>query len=119
MKTYQTNEWSDLETAVTLTLSKGGQTNDKQNETFFLSFRLENGDELLEPYFCQVDLNIYEDSLEITEVPPLIAYIQSTLNADKMTDEIVLKLANFLEEKLAAHGVIEISKETGLFVCKP
>ncbi|KAA3660968.1 MAG: class I SAM-dependent methyltransferase [Chloroflexi bacterium] len=90
----------------------------KRDETFFLAFRLENGGELLEPYFCQVDLNIYEDGLQVTEVPPLMAYILSTI-ADKMTDDIVSKLVNFLEEKLAAHGVIEISKETCLFVCKP
>jgi hypothetical protein len=80
---------------------------------------LENGGELLEPYFCQVDLNVYEDSLQITEVPPLIAYILSTMNADKITDDILAKLTNFLQEKLATAGVIKISKETGLFVCRP
>ncbi len=91
----------------------------QRDETFFLPFRLENGGELLEPYFCQVDLNVYEDGLQVTEVPPLIAYILSTMNADKITDDILSKLTNFLEEKLATDGIIEISKETGLFICKP
>lgn len=91
----------------------------KRDEKFFLSFRLENGGELLDPYFCQVDLNYYEDGLHVTEVEPLIAYILSTFNAHEIADDILSKLTNFLEAKLAADGVIKISKETCLFVCKP
>ena len=87
--------------------------------TFFLSFRLENGAELLAPYFAQIDLYNYADSLRVTEVPPLVAYILSTIDAAKITDDIVTRLTDYLEQKLTADGVIKISKATGLFVCQP
>ena len=91
----------------------------KRDEKFSLSFRLENGGELLEPYFSQVDLNYYEDGLDVTEVPPLVAYILSAISSKVLTDEIVAKLTVFLEEKLAQDGVIKITKESCLFVAKP
>ena len=91
----------------------------KRDEKFSLSFRLENGGELLEPYFSQVDLNYYEDGLDVTEVPPLVAYILSTISSKVLTDEIVAKLTAFLEGKLAQDGVIKITKDSCLFVAKP
>ncbi|MCZ7671196.1 MAG: hypothetical protein M5U34_30700 [Chloroflexi bacterium] len=43
----------------------------------YLTFLLENGRSLLSPFFEQIDLLRYEDSLEVTAVQPLLAYIQS------------------------------------------
>ena len=91
----------------------------KRDDSWFLSFRLENGGELLYPYFSRVDLRAYDDGLRVTEVQPLIAYIMSTVNIEKATEDIVLKLTNYLEQKLAVDGAIYISKESGLFIAGP
>jgi SAM-dependent methyltransferase len=91
----------------------------KQDSKLTLSFRLENGGELLEPHFSQVDLNYYEDGLEVTEVSPLVAYILSSNQSETITDEVVSKLTAYLEDKLTQDGVIKISKESCLFMAKP
>src|SRR6266568_4717285 len=41
------------------------------------SFTLENGREVLSPWFSQVSLRCYDDALRVTEVEPLITYVLS------------------------------------------
>jgi hypothetical protein len=42
------------------------------------TFTLENGLEQLQPFFSGIQTLRYEDSLRITELPPLMAYLKST-----------------------------------------
>jgi ubiquinone/menaquinone biosynthesis C-methylase UbiE len=91
-----------------------------------LDFSLENGAEQLSPYFSDVTLQRYGDSLAITEVAPLVEYLLSGSAADAAArrttaDEFkrrVLDLVDLLEHELASRGAIHITKDTGLFVAR-
>jgi len=91
-----------------------------------LDFSLENGAEQLSPYFSDVTLQRYGDSLAITEVAPLVEYLLSGSAADAAArrttaDEFerrVLDLVDRLEHELASRGAIRITKDTGLFVAR-
>lgn len=85
--------------------------NFKQNATFVL----ENGQEVLAPFFERVKLHIYEDALEITEAEPLIAYALSGALALTVTSEQRAALTMLVEQELAAHGVIHMTKASGMF----
>ena len=80
-------------------------------------FTLQNGYEILSPYFTDVKRLDYIDSLEITDIDDLIDYLDSlnemheTLNLDKIT------LKNKLQEKMIK-GILSIPKEYGMFICK-
>ncbi|GAB4574133.1 MAG: hypothetical protein Kow0077_19110 [Anaerolineae bacterium] len=83
------------------------------------SFRLNNGAELLAPYFAQVQLHRYEDGLEVPEAEPLAAYVFSMI---PLVGNAALAPAReaftqFVAEQIkASGGVLRISKESGLFV---
>ncbi|MEM7346516.1 MAG: class I SAM-dependent methyltransferase, partial [Chloroflexota bacterium] len=51
---------------------------DAREEDHVDEFGLENGREQLSHYFPEINLYVYKDSLQVTEVEPLLAYIQST-----------------------------------------
>ena len=86
-----------------------------------LSFRLDNGRSLLSPPFDHIDLLPYEDSLEVTEVEPLIAYIQSMtlLQAIGLDEETAVAKMNQLQaaisQEIEEKGAFHISKSSGLF----
>ncbi|HFQ94541.1 MAG TPA: class I SAM-dependent methyltransferase [Anaerolineae bacterium] len=83
------------------------------------SFQLENGMEQLTAVFPHVTLHLYEDSLEVTEAAPLIAYLRSTSliqNKTVLTQEKEAQLRRELQEQINRDGAIHITKETGLFV---
>ncbi|MBN1440009.1 MAG: methyltransferase domain-containing protein [Anaerolineales bacterium] len=77
-------------------------------------FTLENGAEQIAALFREVTLQRYEDSLAVTELEPLIAYIQSgrmTVGEGRLGE-----LKEYLKREMTRRGgVIRISKETGLF----
>jgi len=83
------------------------------------SFQLENGAEQLAAVFSHVTLLLYEDSLEVTTVAPLITYLRSS---SSMPDNAALagekeaQLRRELQERIDRDGAIHITKETGLFV---
>jgi SAM-dependent methyltransferase len=89
-----------------------------------LTFRVGNGRSLLSSAFDQVDLLLYEDSLEVTEVEPLIAYVRSmtllkAIDVDEKTvdakiDDLAAAIATEIEEKSAFH----ITKSQGLFTAQ-
>jgi SAM-dependent methyltransferase len=89
-----------------------------------LGFSLENGAAQLSPYFLDVALWPYRDSLAVIEVEPLVEYLLSGPAGDaaaKQTtaDEFerrVSELVDRLEQELAAQGTINITKDTGLFI---
>jgi len=98
-------------------------------ESYFrtpLDFGLENGAELLSPWFSDVTLRRYEDALIVTEVEPLVEYLLSGSAADSAVRESsnyefdgrVSDLVERLEQEMAREGSIHITKDTGLFVAR-
>ena len=79
-------------------------------------FCLENGAEQLAPWFTNIALRRYEDALRVTEMEPLVAFIQSQSDALSHHDRRVKELSAFIEDELARQGAIHITKSTGLFL---
>lgn len=87
-----------------------------------LAFRLENGRDLLAPYFDEVNLALFADGLAVTAVAPLMAYLRSmALSPEWQTGARTTEVAA-LEQRLAAtiaaQGAYHIQKETGLFIAR-
>lgn len=81
-----------------------------------LSFRLENGRELLAPHFNDIRLDLFEDSLEVTEVEPLMNYILSMKQADSADwEEGVRQARQEVERVIGENGRFHITKSSGLF----
>lgn len=83
-----------------------------------ISFRLENGRDFLAPFFEQIEVRLYEDALEVTEVEPLIAYGISSLRGLDFTEARTAEFRTLVEAVLAQHGSIHITKSTGLFIAQ-
>ncbi|HEX9384990.1 MAG TPA: class I SAM-dependent methyltransferase, partial [Anaerolineales bacterium] len=83
--------------------------------SFGSPFTLENGFEQLKQFFAQVTLSRYPDSLQVTEVEPIIAFILSTSHAAEIVAQKLAKLANELEQELKENSKIFIQKDSGLF----
>lgn len=92
-----------------------GQAQDTQDwGTAIQTFNLENGEALLSRDFSDINLVPYPDRLVVTEVEPLIRYIDSYQEGE-LEPDLRKRLESFLRKELAAKGAIEITKETGLF----
>ena len=82
--------------------------------SFGSPFTLENGLEQLKQFFAQVTLSRYPDSLQVTEVKPIIAFILSTSHATEIVEEEFAKLEIELEQELKEKSKIFIQKDSGL-----
>jgi ubiquinone/menaquinone biosynthesis C-methylase UbiE len=80
-----------------------------------LVFDLENGRDQLAPWFSTIVLHRYDDALLITDAEPLIAYFLSARIASALHDAARAELARRVEQELAAHGAIHVTKDIGLF----
>jgi len=80
------------------------------------SFSLENGQEILNKHFSDVQRFDFENSLSITETHDLLAWIKSTISIASYSEKDVDGLYNYFEAIRKRDGVINISKESGLFV---
>ena len=78
-------------------------------------FSLENGHELLSPWFSQVDVRRYKDGLVITEVEPLLAWARSWAEPFFPGDKFKAFL-QFLEQEMTTQGAIHVTKDPGMFV---
>ena len=78
-------------------------------------FHLENGRDQLAPWFSTIALHRYDDALIVTEAEPLIAFLLSTRIASTLDDDARAKLVGRVEQELAAHGAIHVTKVIGLF----
>lgn len=80
-------------------------------------FTLQNGYEILKPYFKTVKRLDYNDSLDITNLEDLLDYLYSLdgISAITKIDRQLLKVS--LQNKMT-DGVLHIPKEYGMFVCK-
>ena len=82
-----------------------------------LSFNLQNGEELLSPYFSSVERCDYEDSLAITHTQDLMDWLNSTISITGVPEEKSEDLYKYFEEIRVRDGAINIPKEAGVFVC--
>jgi len=85
------------------------------------SFILDNGAEILAPYFDTVTLLRYEDGLAVTDAQALMDYVLSGMVMDNLGDDstlsqIAARFRQLVEQRLAQDGVIHIRKSTGIFV---
>jgi ubiquinone/menaquinone biosynthesis C-methylase UbiE len=94
-----------------LTRVSGGQL----SGMYSLPFILENGSEQLGEFFDSVSLFRYQDSLEVTEVEPVIAYLRSGIAASDLLEHELARVRDDLEKELQENGRILISKDSGLF----
>lgn len=80
-----------------------------------MPFTLENGLAQLQPYFAQIETRRYEDSLRITEIEPLMAYVHSSSRITEFSESALAELRSDLERELQSSGVLLVTKDAGLF----
>lgn len=86
-------------------------------EKLYDRFGLENGRELLSPYFSDVQLLRYEDSIELDRAEPLIEYILSCHgNQNQYLLDRYKDFRVFAEKQTA--GGFHITKDAGVFLCR-
>ena len=78
-------------------------------------FVLENGQELLAPFFAQVTVDRYENALEVTETEPLIAYALSGRLGSLLSNEKREALTSLVKQELATQGMLHITNVSGIF----
>lgn len=84
----------------------------------FDDFTLENGAAQLAPFFRAVTRDDYEDALVVTEAEPLLAYIDSLLWRELLTDDARATLEQRIRDEIACYGAFHIAEETGLFIAR-
>ncbi|WP_291569286.1 class I SAM-dependent methyltransferase [Clostridium sp. UBA4548] len=80
------------------------------------TFNLQNGKELLSKHFDEVERYDHEDSLAITETQDLVDWLKSTITIAHYTDNDLTDFYDYFEGIRQKKGVINIPKETGLFI---
>jgi len=80
-------------------------------------FGLENARPQLERVFRDVEIERFPDSLEITEVQPLLAFVRS-LDPPGLTEAHLLRIASTVERAIEAQGSFHVTKSTGRFRCR-
>jgi ubiquinone/menaquinone biosynthesis C-methylase UbiE len=91
------------------------RVNKESQFPFSVSFTLENGLDQLSSVFSRAELIRYPDSLQVTEVKPLVAYILSNLSAGELVDSELRNVEVELGKELKTRGAIHITKDIGLF----
>lgn len=78
-----------------------------------ISFTLDNGQEQLTPWFSDVALYRYDDALMVTEIEPLITFLESFA---PLNDSQRLILMRAIEnEFVRQNGIMHITKDLGMF----
>ena len=81
-----------------------------------LTFNLQNGKDILSKYFENVQRFDYEDSLAVTNTQDLMDWIKSSITASECSENDLNRLYDYFEDIRQKEGVINIPKETGLFI---
>ena len=86
-------------------------------ENLYDQFGLENGEEILKPYFESVISRRYEDSIEISEADPLISYILSCHgNQNRLLLDHYKEFREFVQNKV--RDGFHITKDAGVFLAE-
>lgn len=98
---------------------KEGQSLARRREQVSSAFSLENGHGPLAAFFKRVSLHLYEDSLEVTEAAPLLAYAASTMGgAEILNAELTALAEGWIESEIQRKGAVHITKSSGLFIAQ-
>ena len=85
-------------------------------------FRLQNGRDVLQPLFDEVERIDYDSALEVTEVEPLIDYIASMNSLGGQRSVFVGQHGDAIRQRvrdaIEQHGSYRIDKQSGLFVAR-
>ena len=82
-----------------------------------LSFTLQNGESLLQPFFREVDCFRRQDALLVTDMEDMMDYIHSLASMSGLDTADDISLRHRLEERME-QGVLHIPKEYGTFRCR-
>jgi ubiquinone/menaquinone biosynthesis C-methylase UbiE len=74
-------------------------------------FRMEEAADELGEAFTDVELDVYPDSLEVTEVEPVVAFVHSMDSGVEGFEELV-------RARIEAEGSFHVTKVGGLFSCR-
>lgn len=86
-------------------------------EKLYERFGLENGSTLLAPFFANIHMAVYDDSLLVNQAEPLIAYILSCHgNQNQYILDRYKDFRTFVEKKTKKG--FSITKYAGIFVCR-
>ena len=86
-------------------------------DALYARFGLENGAELLAPYFSEISTQLYDDALYVTDAAPLIEYILSCHgNQNQLLLDRYHEFRTFVERKVA--NGFHITKDAGLFLAR-
>lgn len=81
-------------------------------------FGLEQGEDVLKPYFKEISKRHYEDSLLVDQAEPLIEYIMSCHgNQKEYLKDNYQSFKLFLNAKLEKNKKLRITKKAGIFCC--
>lgn len=86
-----------------------------QDISYSNSFSLENGGEKLTPFFSNVEIERYKDSLEVTNIDDLMDYIYSGITFEKSCTLPRERVREILLEHMV-DGVLKLPKDPGTFV---
>lgn len=82
-------------------------------------FSLQNGSAFFERHFSRVWVERYEDSLWVTEAPPLVNYIFSSQTlAAGLDGGVRQQLESYIQRRIARDGGIHIGKEAGVILAQ-
>lgn len=84
-------------------------------------FGLENGADWLRPFFDQVEVRRFEDSLWVTEAEPLIAYIQSMWEVwmcEDSREELLPRFEREIRTEIQKNGGYFIQKSSGIIFAR-
>ena len=81
------------------------------------NFTLQNGKQILDTVFAEVELRFYEDSLHITDIDDLINYLKSLNSLKTINDLPEVKIRKILSDH-SENGIIDLPKEYGMFICR-
>lgn len=81
-------------------------------------FGLENGLDILRPYFKNIKMKRYDDCLVVDKSKPIIDYIMSCHgNQNEIIGPNLNKFREFVDSIIQEKGYIKITKDAGIFVC--
>ena len=81
-------------------------------------FNVENGRELLAPWFRTVDMAVHEGELHVTEADAVIAYLRSTGTSRRLAETALERIEQDVREEIAARGAFVLSTKNAVFTCR-
>lgn len=82
-----------------------------------INFTLQNGGQILTPFFSDVQRLNYEDFLVVTEIDDLVEYIYSLSSMTTLSTVPKKEIRGVLTKHMN-NGVLEVPKEYGMFCCR-